>query len=147
MGYTRERSGVVPALMLSYHHLPSHLKRCFMHCSILSEDYEFEEQQLVLLWMVEGLIQPLGRDKQMEDLGSEYFQDLLSRSFFQQSSTKKLQYEMPWWYSLDHSSTKKPLFVMHDLIKDLAQKVARYICFRMEDGIWGINGRSFPKKV
>jgi soluble cytochrome b562 len=140
------RSGIVPALMLSYHHLPSHLKRCFMYCSILPEDYEFEEQELILLWMAEGLIQPPEGDKQMEDLGSEYFQDLLSRSFFQQSSTKKLQHEMPWWNPSDHSSMKKPRFVMHDLIKDLAQRVAGDICFRMEDGIGGGNGWRLPKK-
>jgi hypothetical protein len=140
------RSGIVPALMLSYHHLPSHLKRCFMYCSILPEDYEFKEQELILLWMAEGLIQPPEGDKQMEDLGSEYFQDLLSRSFFQQSSTKKLQHEMPWWNASNHSSMKKPRFVMHDLIKDLAQLVAGDICFRMEDGILGSNGRRLPKK-
>ncbi|XP_035542031.1 putative disease resistance RPP13-like protein 1 [Juglans regia] len=44
-----ERSGIAPALMLSYHNLPSHLKRCFAYCSILSKDYEFEEKQVVLL--------------------------------------------------------------------------------------------------
>ncbi|XP_059440936.1 putative disease resistance RPP13-like protein 1 [Corylus avellana] len=126
----KARSGIVPALMLSYHHLPSHLKRCFMYCSILPEDYEFEEQQLVLLWMAECLIQQPEGDKQMEDLGSEYFKDLLSRSFFQQSSTNRFQYE-------------KPRFVMHDLINNLAQRVAGDICFRMEDKIRGGN----PEKV
>ncbi|XP_059440953.1 putative disease resistance RPP13-like protein 1 [Corylus avellana] len=129
-----ERSGIVPALMLSYHHLPSHLKRCFMYCSILPEDYKFEEHQLVLLWMAEGLIQPPEGDKQMEDLGSEYFHDLLSRSFFQQSSTEKFRYG-------------KPQFVMHDLINDLAQRVAGDICFKMEDEIWGGNKIRLPKKV
>jgi hypothetical protein len=48
-----------------------------------------KSKQLVLLWMAEGLIQPPEGDKQMEDLGIEYFRNLLSRSFFQQSSTKK----------------------------------------------------------
>jgi hypothetical protein len=124
-----ERSGIVPALMLSYHHLPSHLKRCFMYCSIFPEDYEFKEKQLVMLWMAEGLIQPPEDDKQMEDLGSEYFHDLLSRSFFQQSSTKNSR------------------FVMHDLINNLARRVAGDICFRMEDEIWGGNRRRLPKKV
>ena len=119
-----------------------------MFCSIFPKDYEFKEQELVLLWMAEGLIQPSEGDKQMEDLGSEYFQDLLSRSFFQQSSMMKLQFEMPWRYHLEyHSSMKKPRFVMHDLIKDLAQRVAGDICFRIEDGIWGHNGRRLPKKA
>ncbi|XP_059443221.1 putative disease resistance RPP13-like protein 1 [Corylus avellana] len=124
-----EKNEIVPALMLSYHHLPSHLKRCFAYCSIFPKDYEFEEQQLVLLWMGEGLIQQQEGDEQMEDLGSQYFCDLLSRSFFQQSNTEESR------------------FVMHDLINDLAQLVAKDICFRMEDRIEGINRGQISKKV
>ncbi|CAL5376366.1 unnamed protein product [Camellia sinensis] len=52
----------------------------------------------------------------MEDVGGEYFRELLSRSFFQPLSTGK--------------SSK---FVMHNLINDLAQVVARDTCFRLED--------------
>ncbi|CAL5331619.1 unnamed protein product [Camellia sinensis] len=110
-----KKSGILPALRLSYHDLPSHLKLCFAYCSIIPNDYEFEEEELVLLWMAEGFLQQQ-REKQMEDVGAEYFHELLSRSFFQPSSTGK--------------SSK---FVMHDLIIDLAQVVARDTCFRMED--------------
>ncbi|KAM3685487.1 hypothetical protein ACJW31_11G121500 [Castanea mollissima] len=124
-----ERSGIVPALMLSYYHLPSHLKRCFAYCSILPKDYEFEEQQLVLLWMAEGLIQLKDGRKSPEDLGSEYFRNLLSRSFFQQSSKDK-----SW-------------FLMHDLINDLAQWVAGDICFRMGDKLEVNNIGKFSKQV
>ncbi|XVF82294.1 hypothetical protein PTKIN_Ptkin16aG0034600 [Pterospermum kingtungense] len=106
--------GIIPTLQLSYHHLPSHLKRCFAYCSILPKDYEFEEKELILLWRAEGFLQE-ARDKQsIEDLGKEYFRDLLSRSFFQRSSKHRSQ------------------FVMHDLINDLAQSVAGEICFRIE---------------
>ncbi|KAL7203491.1 hypothetical protein ACSBR2_016723 [Camellia fascicularis] len=110
-----EETDFLPALRLSYHHLPTHLKQCFAYCSIIPNDYEFEEEELVLLWMAEGFIQQQ-REKQMEDVGGEYFRELLSRSFFQPSSTGK--------------SSK---FVMHDLINDLAQVVARETCFRLED--------------
>ncbi|KAG7980353.1 hypothetical protein I3843_05G178800 [Carya illinoinensis] len=123
------RSGIVPALMLSYYHLPSHLKRCFAYCSILPKDYEFEEKEVVLLWMAEGLIQPQQKEKEMEDLGSKYFQDLLARSFFQQSNNKKSR------------------FVMHDLINDLAKSVAGNTCFRMEDRVEGSKQGSTFKKV
>ncbi|CAL8114111.1 unnamed protein product [Prunus armeniaca] len=108
---------ILPVLRLSYHYLPSHLKRCFAYCSILPNDYEFCEQQLILLWMAEGLIQPQPEhNKQMEDLGTDYFQELLSRSLFQKSSNK-------------YNST----YVMHDLVVGLAKWAAGDICVRLED--------------
>ncbi|CAN6559145.1 unnamed protein product [Malus baccata var. baccata] len=71
-----DNSGILPVLKLSYHYLPSSLKRCFAYCSLLPNDYEFGEKQLILL-----------RDKkQFEDTGSDYFQELLSRSLFQKAS-------------------------------------------------------------
>ncbi|CAL5380885.1 unnamed protein product [Camellia sinensis] len=112
---SHEESDILPALRLSYHHLPSHLKQCFAYCSIIPNDYEFEEDEIVLLWMAEGFILPK-REKQMEDVGVDYFRELLSRSFFQPSSTGK--------------GSK---FVMHDLINDLAYVVARDTCFRLDD--------------
>ncbi|XP_035541703.1 putative disease resistance protein RGA1 [Juglans regia] len=125
-----ERSGIAPALMLSYHNLPSHLKRCFAYCSILPKDYEFREKEVVLLWMAEGLIHPRQDEEEMEDLGSEYFRNLLSRSFFQQSS----RYD-------------KTRFFMHDLINDLAQSVAGETCFRMEDRVGGSWHENLPIKA
>jgi hypothetical protein len=123
------KSEIAPALMLSYHHLPSHLKRCFAYCSVLPKDYLFEEKHLVLLWMAEGLLQPREGKNQMEDLGSEYFRNLLSRSFFQQSFKDESQY------------------LMHDLINDLAQWVVGDICFKMEDRVWDNNGRKPSTKA
>ncbi|XP_040999043.1 putative disease resistance RPP13-like protein 1 [Juglans microcarpa x Juglans regia] len=111
----REKSIIIPALMLSYHHLPIYLKRCFAYCSIFPKNYEFEDKQLVLLWMAEGLIQPRPNTEEMEDLGMKYVRDLLSRSLFQQSHNDKSRLQM------------------HELINDLAKSVAGDTCFRMED--------------
>ncbi|GLT87917.1 hypothetical protein SLE2022_059690 [Rubroshorea leprosula] len=110
-----DNSGILPALRLSYNHLPSFLKRCFGYCALLSTDYEFEEGELVLLWMAEGLFQqgPHGMS-QMKDLGHQYFRDLVSRAFFQQSSR-------------DES-----LFVVHDLMIALALQVTGEICCTIE---------------
>ncbi|KAG6672882.1 hypothetical protein I3842_16G080600 [Carya illinoinensis] len=125
----QESSGIAPSLMLSYHNLPAHLKRCFAYCSILPKNYEFEEKEVVLLWMAEGLIHPRQDEEDMEDLGSEYFRNLLSRSFFQQSGFHKSR------------------FWMHDLINDLAQSVAGETCFRMEDRIGGSKHENLPIKA
>ena len=111
----QEKSSVLPALKLSYHHLPSNLKRCFAYCSIFPKDYEFDKDELILLWMAEGFLQQTKGEDQPEDLGAKYFCDLLSRSFFQQSS---------------YNSSK---FVMHDLINDLAHFVAGELCFNLDD--------------
>ncbi|XWS74553.1 hypothetical protein CRYUN_Cryun01aG0008000 [Craigia yunnanensis] len=105
---------VIPALRLSYDHLPSRLKQCFAYCSIFPKGYEFREEEIVWLWMAEGFLSEMTDKKEMEELGGEYFQKLVTMSFFQKSSIDKSR------------------FLMHDLINDLAQSVAGTICFRME---------------
>ncbi|XP_061981095.1 putative disease resistance RPP13-like protein 1 [Populus nigra] len=101
---------ILPALRLSYHHLPSHLKRCFAYCAIFPKDYSFRKDELVLLWMAEGFVVHSVADE-MEKAGAKYFDDLLSRSFFQQSSASPSS------------------FVMHDLMHDLATHVSGQFCF------------------
>ena len=65
--------------------------------------------------MGEGFLPHAKRQKQMEEIGSEYFYELLARSFFLQSNRNSSQ------------------FVMHDLVQDLAQFVAGDVCFNLED--------------
>ena len=107
---------ILPALMLSYSFLPSHLKQCFAYCSIFPKDHEIEKENLILLWMAEGFVQQYEGMKTMEEVGDGYFNDLLSRSFFQRSRRRK------------------SYFVMHDLINDLAQLVSRKFCVQLKDG-------------
>ncbi|KAG4149447.1 hypothetical protein ERO13_D05G336132v2 [Gossypium hirsutum] len=106
--------GIISALRLSYHYLPPHLKRCFAYYSIFPKDYEFKEEEIILLWRAEGFQQPKAKS-QAKGLGNQYFQDLImSRSFFQISSKDKSR------------------FVIHDHMNDLAQLVAGEICCRLE---------------
>ncbi|XP_059654413.1 putative disease resistance protein At3g14460 [Cornus florida] len=107
----------LPALRLSYHYLPSHLKRCFAYCSIFPKDYKFEKERLVHLWIALDLVQQPKNNILLEDAGNYYFRELLSRSFFQKIS---------------HNT--KSDYVMHGLIHDLAQQISREFCFRLEDG-------------
>ncbi|KAJ7001751.1 disease resistance RPP13-like protein 1 [Populus alba x Populus x berolinensis] len=64
------QSDILPVLRLSYYHLPSHLKRCFTYSALIPKGFEFEEKDLVLLWMAEGLVPQQEQNKQMEDLGA-----------------------------------------------------------------------------
>ncbi|XP_031277090.1 putative disease resistance RPP13-like protein 1 [Pistacia vera] len=106
---------LILALRISYHYLPSHLKRCFAYCSIFPKGYVFQEQEITLLWMAEGFLQHEISEMQLDDLGHNVFFELWSRSFFQQSSINS------------------SLFFMHDLINDLAQWAAGEICLRLEN--------------
>jgi len=85
----KEDNEIIPALFLSYHHLPSHLKRCFAYCALFPKDYEFVKEKLILLWMAENFLHCPQQIRHPEEVGEQYCNDLLSRSFFQQSSTER----------------------------------------------------------
>ncbi|PON32087.1 NB-ARC domain containing protein [Trema orientale] len=114
--YERDRIRILPALWFSYFYLPSHLKLCFAYCALLPKDYVFEKENIILLWMAEGLLHSTTKKKKrIEEVGEEYFQDLISRSFFQPSSE-------------DESA-----LIMHDLMHDLALFASGEFCLDMND--------------
>ncbi|XP_022632284.1 putative disease resistance RPP13-like protein 1 [Vigna radiata var. radiata] len=113
---------IMPALLLSYQHLPSHLKRCFAYCALFPKDYEFDKKELILLWMAEGFLHHSQQNKNVQEIGEQYFNDLLTRSFF-----------LP--------STLIMKFLMHDLLNDLAKYVCADFCFRLKFD----KGNSIPK--
>ncbi|XP_056175107.1 putative disease resistance RPP13-like protein 1 [Syzygium oleosum] len=108
---TVENDEVLPVLKLSYIHLPSYLKRCFAYCAAFPKDYEIERDELVLLWIAEGFLDGQKAKENNLRLGRDYFNELKSRSFLQQSS-------------VDASK-----FSMHDLLNDLARSIAGGTCF------------------
>jgi len=106
-----EHCGIIPALALSYIHLPSHLKVCFAYCALFPKDHEFKKEHLMHLWMTKNRL-----NCPQEEVCQQYFNELLSRSFFEQSSKKE------------------EVFGMHDLLNDLAKYVGQGIHFRCEAG-------------
>ncbi|XP_077239352.1 putative disease resistance protein RGA3 [Tasmannia lanceolata] len=112
---------ILPALRLSYCHLPANQKHCFAYCAKFPKDHWFDKDVLVRQWMATGFIQIKGSTL-LEDIGGEIFDDLLLKSFFQRI----------------HETA---IYVMHDLMHDLAESVSGDECCRMEDGM----PRSIPE--
>ncbi|KAJ0478772.1 putative virus X resistance protein-like, coiled-coil [Helianthus annuus] len=109
-----KKDEIVPALRLSYNDLSACLKQLFAYCSLFPKDYMFDKDDLILLWMAEGFLNTSSSNKSMERLGVEYFEELLSRSLFQ------------------HAPNNNLLFVMHDLLNDLATSVAGEFFLRLD---------------
>ncbi|XP_074285435.1 disease resistance protein RGA2-like isoform X2 [Silene latifolia] len=90
-------------LKLSYDHLNPFLKACFAYCAIFPKDWVINKKMLIRLWMAQGYIN-------LENLGEEYFRILLQRCFFQDI--------------LEDKFGGIESFKIHDLLHDIAEKVA-----------------------
>ncbi|XP_020086769.1 uncharacterized protein LOC109709110 [Ananas comosus] len=109
-----EENEILPALRLSYNHLPPRLKQCFAYCSIFAKDNSIDIDKLIQLWIAEGFVQSLDRRAELTDIGLRYVDELLSRSLFE---------------SYRRGSDGEVLSIkMHDLVHDLAQSVAGEEC-------------------
>jgi hypothetical protein len=108
--WEEEGDGILPALKISYQRLPTHLKRCFLYCSVFPKDYQFVDLELVQFWMAHGLIhQSSNPNENLEDVGLRYVRELISRCFFQDYENKIIIAS----------------FKMHDLMHDLASSLAQ----------------------
>nr|CAD1842839.1 unnamed protein product [Ananas comosus var. bracteatus] len=111
------------ALMWSFRHLPAHLQRCFSYCRLYPRGYKFKALELVQLWMAQGFIKPDDPNERVEDAGDGYLNDLVSRFYIQRHNRFRRS-----------SGTGKPVFyyTLHELLYDLAEKVTRSDCVRIE---------------
>jgi Leucine-rich repeat (LRR) protein len=111
---------IIPTLKLSYDHLPSHLKQCFAYCSLFPKDHWFDKLGLIRLWMAQGFVKSCDdQNLCLEDVGNEYFMDLLWRSFFQEARTNEFG-------DIDRCK-------MHDLMHDFAISVAGLLITTIDD--------------
>ncbi|KAJ8541786.1 hypothetical protein K7X08_002602 [Anisodus acutangulus] len=96
-------NSVLPALRLSYHHLPLDLRQCFVYFAVIPKDNKIEKENLITLWMAHGFLLSKG-NLELKDVGNEVWNELYLRSFFQEIEVK----------------SGNTYFKMHDLIYDLA---------------------------
>ncbi|XP_049388464.1 putative disease resistance protein RGA1 [Solanum stenotomum] len=121
----QEESSIMPALRLSYHHLPLDLRQCFAYCAVLPKATEMEKENLISLWMAHGFLLSKG-NLELEDVGNEVWNELYLRSFFQEIEVK---------YG-------RTYFKMHDLIHDLATSL--FSASASSNNIREINVKGFP---
>ncbi|KAG5568809.1 hypothetical protein H5410_064175 [Solanum commersonii] len=74
----QDESSILPALRLSYHHLPLDLRQCFAYCAVFPKDTEMEKEKLISLWMAHGFILSKG-NMELEDVGDEVWKELYLR--------------------------------------------------------------------
>ncbi|KAJ0017614.1 hypothetical protein Pint_11489 [Pistacia integerrima] len=109
----QNENNILNALRISYNHLPSHLKQCFLYCSIFPKDFEFDSIHLVQFWMAYGRLQSHNENQDLENIGMQYIKELMSRSFFQDI----VRFHKNFY-----------TFKIHDLMHDLATSLMRNEC-------------------
>ncbi|XP_031263635.1 putative disease resistance protein RGA3 [Pistacia vera] len=110
--------GIFPPLLLSYYDLPFPLKKCFSYCAIFPQDHVIEKDELIKLWMAQSYLRD-ERNKDMELIGEEYFENLAMRSFFQ--DFERNEYDG----SIERCK-------MHDIVHDFARFLTKNECFSVE---------------
>lgn len=96
-------------ITLSYTHLPSHLKPCFLYLSVFPEDFSIKRRCVVNRWIAEGFVDAK-YGMAMEDVGNSYFDELINRSMIQPCR----------FYS--HGSVLS--CVLHDIMRDIAISIS-----------------------
>ncbi|XP_048133471.1 putative disease resistance protein RGA3 [Rhodamnia argentea] len=106
--------GIMQVLKFSYDHLRSSLKHCFAYCSLFPKDYVYSKEMVIHLWVAQGFIESPNGEDNLEEVADMYLSELLCRSFL--DVHVKFKDGEVW------------TFKMHDLMHDLAQKVAGGEC-------------------
>ncbi|XP_057977583.1 putative disease resistance protein RGA3 [Malania oleifera] len=107
----QEENDIIPVLRLSYDDLPSYLKHCFAYCSVYPKDSEIKKRTLIQLWMANGFLHSQDGKQCAEEIGDQYFTELLRRSFFQDVQRNKRDDDIE-------------SYKMHDLMHGVAELVA-----------------------
>ncbi|KAJ4806427.1 Disease resistance protein RGA2 [Rhynchospora pubera] len=114
---------VMEVLKLSYYNLPADLQVCFRFCSIFPQDHEFDKKELIKMWMACGFIQQQScQEERPEDIGENYFNLLLRKSFYEKSHS---------WHG--------ERYVIHDLMHEVAKNVSNGECCRIASNDKSLN--------
>jgi hypothetical protein len=95
------------AIYLSYEDLSPCLKQCFLHFSLKPKKIIAGVNQIVGMWISEGFVH--GNSDRLEELGREYYKELILRNLIEPDNNKPGQY-------VSH---------MHEVVRSFALFVAR----------------------
>ncbi|XP_027181788.1 putative disease resistance protein RGA1 [Coffea eugenioides] len=104
-----DETHILPALRLSYLNLPVELRGCFAFCAMFPKGSKIEKEEVIHLWMANGLISSNETMEVEHANGDAVLTELHYRSLFQ--AVKKDEFGSVL------------TFEMHDLVHDLAQSV------------------------
>ncbi|KAL6641670.1 hypothetical protein ACP70R_019851 [Stipagrostis hirtigluma subsp. patula] len=111
---TQPRNEVLPALELSYRHMPLYLRRCFVALSLFPKIHSLDETKVIRLWKLLDLLHCDGNDGEYE-VGKFYLKQLVQRSILQV-----------------HRRRFADSYCLHDLIHDLACFLSGEEFYRLE---------------
>ncbi|KAJ9552091.1 LOW QUALITY PROTEIN: hypothetical protein OSB04_016136 [Centaurea solstitialis] len=104
------QKGCMETLALSYHHLPHHLRECFLYLGGFPEDFNFNVERLIWLWVAEGFIEE-AENRTLEDTAKAYLMDLIDRNLVIVAKRTSMS---------DVKACK-----LHDLVRELCMQKAK----------------------
>ncbi|CAL4926748.1 unnamed protein product [Urochloa decumbens] len=113
------------AVFLSCEELSASLKQCFLQCSLIPKGKVIRRRTIVQMWISEGFVRDDTGPQLPEDLGIEYYKELISRNLLENDTQ-----------FLDQSG-----WIMHDVVRSFAQYVIK------DEGLLVSEGKSITSSI
>ncbi|XP_021748925.1 putative disease resistance RPP13-like protein 1 isoform X1 [Chenopodium quinoa] len=115
------KAEILPALRSGYLSLGPHLKQCFAYFSLFPQNYCYDVDELVQLWVAEGFIE---QDRSISialQNSNMYLNELRNKSILQ----------------ITHEATDngKPVYKLHEFNHKFAHIAASWTCQRIDEGL------------
>ncbi|KAL6870764.1 hypothetical protein ACP4OV_014612 [Aristida adscensionis] len=117
------------AIYLSYQDLQPSLKPCFLHYSLLPKSTIFFDNDIVGMWIAEGLVH--GNSHDLEKLAGKYYDELIQRNLIEP----------------DRGFIDQIVCSMHDVVRSFAKYVAIDETLVTQSSEIGVAGKVVPQSI